>query len=103
MPAKLISKPKRPLQVEPPPFLPHVPCGAGVGFGGHVDGEPVVPLVDHRQAHSGAGDRCAEIDRAHVKGAGDLEAQVAPLLGGLDPADVGDDSCKHGPPLNRSG
>ena len=70
--------------------------GAGQGFARNIDREPVVALVDDRQAHARAGDRGAEVDAAHVIPAADGQPQVAALLGAADGADVGDDPGEHG-------
>ena len=61
-----------------------------------IDREPVLALVDHRQAGARAGDRRAEVDRVHVVAAADGQPQVAALLDAADGADVGDDAGEHG-------
>ena len=93
--AELVADLKRTFEIEEAPLLPHAGRGAAPCLGGNIDREPLLAFVDDRQADARTGDRGAEIDPRHVVGAGDPRAQVAALLDGLDPADIGDYACEH--------
>ncbi len=96
MAAQLVADPQRPLQVQPRALGPQARRGLRHRFAADIDREPVLALVDHRQAGARAGDRRAEVDAVHVVVAADGQAQVALLLDAADGADVGDDAGEHG-------
>ncbi len=95
MAAELVADPERPFQVDRAGDLPVAEVGAGEGFGGRVDGEPVLALVDDGQARAVTGDRGADLDTGRIIGSGDPKARVARPLHASNPPDVGDDPGKH--------
>ena len=74
MAAQFVAKAQGALEVELRALAPMIARGLGEGFAGHVDREPVAPLVHDGQAHSRAGDRRTEVDRVEVVAGADNEA-----------------------------
>ena len=62
MAAELVADAERAFEVEPRALGPQAGRGAGSRFLADIDREPVLALVDDRQAGARAGDRRAEID-----------------------------------------